>query len=467
MIPFAPITLETKELFSKYASTQVNNCDAAFANIFCWQQTYHSLAAEVGGCLVIRYRVEGSSRVAYMLLAREFTAPLLSRTVPLLEADARQQGQTLRITGLPSEAMEIMRSLFGDRFACSASRDSADYLYNAADLRELPGRKYQPKRNHINRFNDFYSYTYEPLAAAHKEECMQLESLWQSHHRDDDGSTAAERMAIERAFDNFGALGLSGGLLRIDGRPAAFTYGSPVNDRTFVVHVEKADTSFEGIFPAINRLFAQSVPAQYEFINREEDMGLDGLRRSKLSYHPVALEYKHTALELDDDDRQVRRLWSEVFGDERSFIDKFLTDRELYGVLTLLRKAGEEVVAMLHIVPMADDGGNRHAYIYAVATDPRYRRHGLATALMNEALAIAKGSFDTALLIPGDDYARQFYARLGFVDTGLQAEFASEFDFGTGDPSKNRVMALSFSQLALTRPLVLTPLPNPGKESCR
>ena len=461
MIEFAPITLATKSIFSKYVSTQIRNCNAAFANIFCWQQSYHSLWAEAEGFLVVKYRVEGSSDTAYMLLTRQFTDENLAAIVPLLEEDARIDGQQLRISSLPAYATDIMRSLFGEKFAYAANRDTADYIYNASELRELPGRKYQPKRNHLNRFNDFYNWQFEPLSAEHKEECLRLESEWQSHHRNDE-TAAAERSAIVCAFDNFDALGLSGGILHIDGRLAAFTYGSPVNDEVFDIHVEKADTAYEGIFPAINRLFAQTIPQQYKFINREEDMGLEGLRRAKLSYHPASLEDKYTALALTECEIAVSRLWSSVFGDERRFTDKFLVDRKLCQIRSYVIKDGSDAVSMAHLVPLTNAAGCRFAYIYGVATDPSYRNRGYASLLLAEVLEVARRSFDAAILIPSGSDAKRLYSGFGFEDAEIPVTFTTEFDFGSGNPQDDLAMILKFNDAALaeTTPLQLSSLTN-------
>ena len=458
MIHFAPITLETKELFRQYASMQIRNCDAAFANIFCWQQTYHSLYAAAEGFLIVKYRTEGRRQAAYMLFTPEFTEDGMQRIVPMLEQDAASEQNTLKITGLPACAAELLRSAFGPKFACACNRDSADYIYNAADLRELPGRKYQPKRNHINRFNDFYNWQYEPLTARHKEECLQLENKWQSHHTDDE-SISAERLAIIRAFDNFDALGLRGGALRIDGRLAAFTYGSPINEEVFDVHAEKADTSFDGIFPAINRLFAQTIPQHYKFVNREEDMGLEGLRRSKMSYHPAQLESKFTALVLDNSWQQIRELWMDAFGDAREFADEFLVERSRYDISTFAEREGERVVSMLHSVPFTDSAGHTFAYIYGVATAPTHRRRGLATNLIRRVLNDVGRLYDAAILIPADSKAKDFYRKAGFADTQTELLFETEFDFGSGTPEGDKAMIFTAENIELTSPLRLYPHP--------
>jgi len=426
-------------------ASAVRNCDMAFANIYCWQDTYRSEWAEVEGFLVVKYRIDGGRRTAYMQPigadGREDFTPI----VPLLEADAAESGQTLRIAGLTGSAAETLQRAYPEKFAFADNRNFADYIYSADDLRNLAGRRYQPKRNHLNRFNDLYDYRYEPLTARHKDECMALERQWRAHRSDVDGSIDAEQLAMMRGFDSFDELGLTGGAVYIDDRLAAFTYGSPINGDTFDIHIEKADTSYEGIFAAVNRLFACHIPERYEFVNREEDMGLDGLRRSKLSYHPVRLEKKTTAVVLDREEREIKRLWREVFGDEEAFIDKFLINCRTH-TNSYLHYEREKLVSMLHIVPFRSEAGERIAYVYAVATDPEWRHKGLASALMTEAMESVRSSFDKAVLIPSDDDVARFYEKFRFVLTSQRVEFGADFDFGTGDAERNVPMVCELRQ---------------------
>ena len=420
-------------------ASAVRNCDMAFANIYCWQDAYRSEWAEVEGFLVVRYRIDGGHRTAYMQPIGADGREDFTSIVPLLEADAAASGQPLRIAGLTSDAAEMLRSAYPEKFAFADNRNFADYIYSADDLRNLAGRRYQPKRNHLNRFNDLYDYRYEPLTARHKDECMALERQWRAHRADVGGSMDAEQLAMMRGFDRFDELGLTGGAIYIDGRLAAFTYGSPINGDTFDIHIEKADTSYEGIFAAVNRLFACHIPECYEFINREEDMGLEGLRRSKLSYHPVRLEPKTTAVVLDREEREIKRLWREVFGDEEALVDKFLINCRTHSDSYLHYEDGQ-LVSMLHVVPFRSDSGERIAYVYAVATSPEWRHKGLASALMSEAMEKLPHSFDRAVLIPSGDEAARFYERFGFVRTEIHVEFGTDFDFGTGETERDIAM---------------------------
>ncbi len=476
MIEFKPITLADRALVERYVgASECRNCDMAFANMFCWRAVYDSALAEVGGFLVIRFRIDGGHRLGYMqpLGEGDFT-PLL----PLLAEDAEQHGQRLRLVGLTAEGCrQVRRSGFGT-FAFSTPRDLSDYIYNAGELSTLPGRRYQSKRNHINRFTAEYDYRYEPLTADRFDECLSLENRWRRQREAaaalsataSDGSVqpagelstelSAEQQAMREAFDHFGALGLRGGCLYVGDRLVAFTYGSPINHDTFDCHVEKADTAYDGAFTMINRLFAEQISREYLYINREEDLGLEGLRRAKLSYHPAFLLDKCTAVRMHADEIEVKELWREAFGDGDDFIDTFIMRFYSRRRAFVARREGR-LAGMVHRVPFRTELG-RTGYLYGVATAREFRGQGIATQLIEEAIRRSREEgFDALMLIPADAALRRFYARFGFAESvpvrfvaardfdadtsdpsGGNGYGAGEFDFGTGDPEADRVMIL-------------------------
>lgn len=176
-----------------------------------------------------------------------------------------------------------------DKFHFEADRDYADYLYLRTDLATLAGKKFQAKRNHLNKFRRTYTnYEYVPLTSNRIQECLDLEAEWcKVNNCDQHEGTGNERRALIYALHNFDALGLTGGILHVDGKIVAFTFGMPINQDTFGVHVEKADTTIDGAYTMINYEFANHIPEQYTYINREEDLGIEGLRKAKLSYQPV------------------------------------------------------------------------------------------------------------------------------------------------------------------------------------
>ena len=454
-LSFKPLELGDRARIEHYTiPSPLTNCDLAFANMYCWQPTYRSEWTEIDGFLVIRFRIDGGARVAYMQPVGEgdFT-PLL----PRLAADAATWGQPLRLVGLTDEAAGRLRALGAapgrlrlpdgvGHPILAADRDLADYIYLREDLCRLSGRRHQPKRNHINRFLAAYpDYRFEPLTPDRFEECMRLEQAWYRRHEGVDGEEEiqAERQAIRRAFGAFEALGLRGGCLYVGDRMVAFTYGSAVNRETFDIHVEKADTSYEGAFAMINRLFAETLPEQYRYINREEDLGVEGLRRAKLSYEPCRLSDKLRALFPEEEELACKRLWQSCFPeDDEAFVDRFLLVHYVRGRMLVRRQEGR-IAAMLHRIPF-ESGIGRLSYLYGVATDPDCRRRGYASELVQEAVRRSREAGDAALfLIAADASLRDFYARFGFEgEVPVLFRSADGFDFGTGDPAGDRAMVL-------------------------
>jgi len=435
---FKPIELADRGLIESYTcGAGIRNCDLAFANMFCWRDVYEPRQAVIDGFLVIKFRIDGTDRIGYM-------QPLgdgdFSTLVPVLRDDARQHGQRLRIIGLTDEGAEMLRGCgYGD-FAFQSRRALEDYIYRADDLRSLSGRRYQPKRNHINRFIQLYDYRYEELAPHLFEECMRLEAVWRREHAGAGEGLNAEQRAMQQAFENFEALGLRGGCIRVGERLVAFTYGSAIDPSTFCIHIEKADTEYEGAFAMINRLFAENLPRQYEWINREEDLGIPGLRQSKLSYHPAAMQRKYTAQLLHSDERECKALWMECFDDDEQFVDAFLTEYYARHRMLSLSDTGGRLLAMLHIVPMQSRLG-RTAYIFGVATAPDRRGCGLASELMRRAMVrIDDEGYDAAILIPAGNALKPFYGRFGFEDTSLPVAFEGDFDFGSGTAENDLAM---------------------------
>jgi hypothetical protein len=222
----------------------------------------------------------------------------LSTAVRLLWEEVRNQGREFMMIGLPEEAKDRLEQAMPGVFSFSENRDNADYLYRSSDLINLAGRDYHSKRNFITRFKVMFQgqYAYEPITQDNMGDVWIFQREWcRKNDCKSQVSLMEEQTAISVVLDNFDKLGVAGGLLRLNGRVAAFTTGSPITSDTYGIQVEKADYEIPGAYPMINHEFALRNCADYEFINREEDMGIEGLRRAKLSYHPVKLISKYEA----------------------------------------------------------------------------------------------------------------------------------------------------------------------------
>jgi hypothetical protein len=174
-------------------------------------------------------------------------------------------------------------------------RSQCDYVYLVQDLVELKGRKYHRKRNHIKQFQEKYSYRYIPLTPEWVPQCLQLEAEWcDLRHCEASPGLRNESLAVKEGFTHFEKLGVKGGAILINEKVEAFTLGDPLNPETVVIHIEKANPAYEGLYPTINQAFLEHQWSGYAYANREQDLGEEGLRKAKESYFPHHMVNKYS-----------------------------------------------------------------------------------------------------------------------------------------------------------------------------
>ena len=293
MIAFKDITLADKNTITAFTmNSNRRNCDLSFSNLCSWRFLYDTQFAVVDNFLVFKFWAEG--QLAYMMPIG--TGDLKAVLWKLIE-DAQKEKQQFCMLGVCSCTRADLEEILPGQFIFTEDRDYADYIYLRSDLATLKVKKFQAKRNHINRFRNTYpNYEYAPITPDRIQECLDLEAEWcKTNNCDQQEGTGNERRALIYALHNFEALGLTGGILHVDSKIVAFTFGMPINHETFGVHVEKADTNIDGAYAMINYEFANRIPEQYIYINREEDLGIEGLRKAKLSYQPVTILEKYMA----------------------------------------------------------------------------------------------------------------------------------------------------------------------------
>ena len=178
-------------------------------------------------------------------------------------------------------------------FKIEAARDHFDYVYRSEDLIKLSGNRYHGKKNHINKFRKTYEFSYEPLTPERVKPAWRYPDLWCKAKRcHEDIDLMDEAMAVKDILQNLEALKVRGGVLLINDKVEAFTLGEMLNPETAVVHIEKANPEIPQAFVVINQQFCEHTWQNVRFINREQDLGDEGLRKAKLSYHPVRLVEK-------------------------------------------------------------------------------------------------------------------------------------------------------------------------------
>lgn len=185
----------------------------------------------------------------------------------------------------------FIQNIFGDKVHIASSRDSADYIYETKTLISLSGKKLHAKRNHVNTFRSKYIYSFSEISESN---LGVAEAFVIKHCK-----TEEEKIAMLRLFQHYFYLKLTGMILFVGENVAAVTVGEKISHDTALIHLEKADTSFLGVYPAVNQIFVSNFFPETQYINREEDMGIEGLRKAKLSYRPIFLLEKFTVTEAD------------------------------------------------------------------------------------------------------------------------------------------------------------------------
>lgn len=299
MIDFKPITVNEKEIYSSHmAECGERGCEFSFANLYLWgRQKY----AVLHGHVALFSQFNRRTVYPYPVGAGDKKAVLEA-----IISDAAERGIPCRITGLNAEARQTLESLYPNKFRFHCDRDSFDYVYEIDSLADLKGKKYHRKRNHFNRFCDNNpDYTVEEFSDSNIERVCRMVSDWYADRlaADPDADFQMERSALKKALRDYRALGMDGLALFCGGEISAVTLGSRMSADTFDVHFEKARADVDGAYAAINCEFARHIRAKYQgvkFLNREEDMGIEGLRKAKESYYPHHMVEKCWACLLED-----------------------------------------------------------------------------------------------------------------------------------------------------------------------
>ena len=296
MLPFQPVTINNKENIQYFFNkVSYGNCDFSFSNIFSWRLYYDTTFAVEGGFLYFRFQPAGESP-GYLFPVGEGN---LKKSIERLKQDADERKTELHLYAITQKMFDLLDKVMPGRFLYEKDRDWYEYIYSSKDLITLVGKKYQAKRNHINKFERTYNWEYLPITRDIIPDCLELYRRWCAENGgcNSEQSLINERIATHNAFEHFENLGLIGGALRINGKILAYSYGQPLTKNTFGIHAEKCLSEIDGGFAMINREFAKHNCSNYAYINREEDLGIDSLRQSKMSYHPaILLEKGHLSL---------------------------------------------------------------------------------------------------------------------------------------------------------------------------
>ena len=281
-LDFKPVDIRDKEIFTRYfKSDPPEISELTFTNLFMWQSLYHPVWTERDNVLLIVLRPEGSSPFGLQPVGPGNRSDALSILLDYL--DEQTQKPVIRRAGEKFISETVNKS----RYICIRDRANDDYVYSTADLIKLSGRKYHRKKNHLNQFIKSFRYEYRKLDMELVECFMDMQEEWcRMKECVEIPDLLSEDYAVRRALTHFEELDYEGGAIMIEGKIEAFSLGERLNRDTAVIHIEKANPDIPGLYAAINQMFLSNAWAKIEYINREQDLGIEGLRAAKESYLP-------------------------------------------------------------------------------------------------------------------------------------------------------------------------------------
>ncbi|MFX0020736.1 MAG: DUF2156 domain-containing protein [Candidatus Hermodarchaeota archaeon] len=295
-----PIEITHKNLFDEYFQKYPpKSSEFTFTNLFMWRNYYNFLFMEFNDHLVLfSYDYLKNRRNPINNNAKDciYFFPPIGPSPELIIIELFEKLSNIEIHRVPEEICEKLTEHENfDEFNLEIleDRNNWDYVYDKEEILNLAGNKYRQNRRWLQKFLDNYEYDFQLLRKNLVDKCKELQLEWCIMRAcTEDESLEAEEKAIYEALNNFEALGFNGGLLCVNDKCAAYTFGEMLNKNTLVIHIEKAHMEFEGAYQAINNFFLKNCCVEAICVNREQDLGIEGLRRAKESYKPIKMHKK-------------------------------------------------------------------------------------------------------------------------------------------------------------------------------
>ena len=276
------------EFIAPFAEESMS-CEITPMTLLIWKNYYHQKIAFCDDMLFVS--LGKNSEIFLLPFAKD-----MKKAVNILKELTKSQNRPLVFLGAEGVRLDTFNSIFSEEFSQNESREDFEYLYLTEKLKNLSGKKFHSKRNHISAFSKSYNWSYESMTTDILPEVFEMADKWTEEMKkitDDTKSIEVENKALKEYLPFMKELNLRGGCIRVDGKIIAFTFGSPINNKVFDIHVEKALPEFRTAYTLINREFILNELLDFEYVNREDDMGLEGVRKAKLSYHPDILLKKY------------------------------------------------------------------------------------------------------------------------------------------------------------------------------
>ena len=289
MLEFKAICAKDYQRYNRYRAFDTTNAsEGAFATMFIWNKYYNIELAENGSFLFIKFNIKGKKPSFFFPIGKGN----LQNAVQELRNYCESIGEKLCFRLVSEENAERLKDLKVFNFSYVPVRDTFDYVYLTEKMISLSGKKLHSKRNHLNYFLENYDYEYIKVKEpALLNECAQKAYEWVKAKTKNTNSF--ELGAMEQYFKHYFDFNQKGSVIKVQGEIVAMSFGEKLNDNTALIQIELADENYRGAYQAINKLFCENEWRQFKYVNREEDMGLEGLRRAKKSYQPEFLVEKY------------------------------------------------------------------------------------------------------------------------------------------------------------------------------
>ncbi|MBW9172244.1 DUF2156 domain-containing protein [Clostridium estertheticum] len=294
MMIFKRLTIEDKEIFEKYIYPyKFLSCEYSFTTLYIWREACDICFTVYKDALIIK-KMDFEGRY-YFMQPLGYNKENLKELIDVLMDYKKENNMEFVFKDLDESFMEEIKDIYGDvRGICiKEDRDNFDYLYEAEKLTKLSGKKLHGKKNHYNSFIKNYNYEVKDIEETQviKDVVVAAEKWYEANNND--RMLNFELQGIKDILENIEIVNTKGIAVYVDEKIVAFSLGEKLNDDLAVIHIEKADTSYSGVYSFINKAFVDRSFSDVKIINREQDLGIEGLRKSKLSYHPFKLEKKY------------------------------------------------------------------------------------------------------------------------------------------------------------------------------
>ena len=287
MLIFNKVAIEDKsEIKKRLDINRCRCCDFSFANLVSWAPKFNTEFATIDDNIFFRV-IDSNGQPSYLMPLGSMP---VKESIQLIMEDAKKSNNMFQMRGVTTNMLEKLEDTFPNMFANTPDKGNYEYIYETERLSTLAGKKLQKKRNHINKFkSENPDWSYEKITSqAQLDDCLMMLKKW-DNIENNDKHLNFDYIATKFMIDNFFELDLVGGLILVKGKIIAFSIGSELTNDTLNVHIEKAFAEINGAYTIINQQFAEHEGANYKYLNREEDMGIEGLRKAKMSYYPDIL----------------------------------------------------------------------------------------------------------------------------------------------------------------------------------